>query len=172
MRMAVQCAGRKPSGSRRVPAGWLPSGMKARRSRHSQGSGQGGIWVPVEKAIRRVVIDERVISEPLHGTAPGPGIPERVPHWQQARILLVWLVFEPAEGSLALDSTCQPALGALIGYSVCEVGHVLVPDPRRQRINHDQVQLIEVDRRLPVDAGVGRPERDLSRVRVDSQWCS
>jgi len=67
----------------------LPRGTKARRSRHSQGSGQGGIWVPVKKATRRVVINERVISEPLHGTAPGAGIPEGVPHWQQVRTLLV-----------------------------------------------------------------------------------
>jgi hypothetical protein len=30
-----------------------------------------------------------------------------------------------------------------------------------------QVQLVEVDRRLPVDAGIGAPERDLSGPRVD-----
>jgi hypothetical protein len=82
-------------------------------------------------------------------------------------MLFVELVFEPAERSLALDSAGQPAPGAFLGYSVGEVGHVLVPDPGRQRIDDDQVQLIEVDRRLSVDAGVGRPEGDLSRVRVD-----
>ena len=76
-------------------------------------------------------------------------------------------VFEPAEGSLALDSPCQPAAGALIGDSVGEVGHVLVPDPGRQRLDDDQVQFIEVDWGLPVDTGVSGPERDLSRVRVD-----
>jgi hypothetical protein len=79
----------------------------------------------------------------------------------------VELVFEAAEGSLAPDRTCQPAPGTFIGYPVGEVGHVLVPDPGRQRVDDDQVQLVEVDRRLAVDAGVGRPERDLSRVRVD-----
>ena len=117
-----------------------------------------------KEAVRRAVVNERVISEPLHGPAPGPGVPEGVPRWQQVRVFLVEFVFEPAEGSLALDRPCQPATGALIGYCVGEVGHVLVPDPGRQRIDDDQVQLIEVDRRLPVNAGVGRPERDLSRV--------
>ena len=65
------------------------NGTKARRPRHSQGSGQGGIWVPVKKANRRIVINERVISEPLHGTALGTGIPVGVPHWQQVRTPLV-----------------------------------------------------------------------------------
>jgi hypothetical protein len=82
-------------------------------------------------------------------------------------MLLVELVFEPAEGSLAPDRTCQPAPGTFIGYPIGEVGHVLVPDPGRQRVDDDQVQLVQADRRLAVDAGVGRPERDLSRVRVD-----
>lgn len=61
----------------------------------------------------------------------------------------------------------SPASGAFIGDPVGEVGHVLVPDPEWQRIDDDQVQLVEVDWRLPVDAGVGRPERDLAGVRVD-----
>jgi hypothetical protein len=123
--------------------------------------------VPVKEAIRGVVINEGVISQPLHGPALGPGVPEGVPGGQQVGMLFVELVFEPAEGSLALDSPCQPAPGALIGDSVGEVGHVLIPDPGRQRLDDDQVQLIEVDRRLPVNAGVSRPERDLDRVRVD-----
>ena len=61
----------------------------------------------------------------------------------------------------------QPAPGVLIGDPVGEVGHVLVPDPGRQRLDDDQVQFLEVNWCLPVDAGVSRPERDLSRVRVD-----
>jgi hypothetical protein len=61
----------------------------------------------------------------------------------------------------------SPAPGAFIGSCLGEVGHVLVPDPGRQWIDADQVQLLEVDRRLAVDAGVGRPERDLSGLWVD-----
>src|SRR5579859_7058426 len=92
----------------------------------STGSGQGGIWVPGQEAIRRAAVNEGVISQPLHGPAPGPGVPERVPHWQQVRVLLVELVFEPAEGPLALDRTGQPAPGTFIGYPLGEVGHVLI----------------------------------------------
>ena len=39
--------------------------------------------------------------------------------------------------------------------------------PGGQRVEDGQVQLIEVGRRLAVDAGAGRPEHDLSRARVD-----
>ena len=133
----------------------------------SAASGQGGIWVPGQEAVRIAVVNEGVISQPLHGPSPGPGVPERVSRWQQVWVLPVELVFEPAEGSLALDRPCQPAPGPFVGYPIGEVGHVLVPDPGRQRADDDQVQLVEVDRRLAVDAGVGRPERDLSGVRVD-----
>ena len=36
----------------------------------------------------------------------------------------------------------------------------------------DQVQLVEVDGGLSVDAGVSRPERELSGLRSISHWCS
>ena len=39
--------------------------------------------------------------------------------------------------------------------------------PGGQRVEDGLVQLIEVGRRLAVDAGAGRPEHDLSRARVD-----
>jgi hypothetical protein len=83
-----------------------------------------------------LIADERVIGQPLDGTAPGADIAERVPRRQQVRILLVEFVFEPAEGSLALDGPCQPAPGAFIGNCFGEVGHVLVPDTGRQWIEH------------------------------------
>ena len=130
-------------------------------------SGQDGICVPVKEATRRIGIDERTIGQPLHGAAPGAGIPEGVPGRQQVRVLLMELIFEPAEGPLALDSPRQPPPGSLICDSVGKVSHILIPDPGRQRIDDNQVQLIEVGRRLPVDAGTGRPEHDLSGARVD-----
>ena len=68
---------------------------------------QGGIWVPGQKALGGFVVDEGVLSEPLHRSAPGTGIVEGVPHWHQIWIILVEFVFEPAECSLALDGACQ-----------------------------------------------------------------
>jgi hypothetical protein len=63
--------------------------MTVRRSAASTGSGQGGIWVPGQEAIRRAVVNEGVISQPLHGPAPGPGVPERVPRLAAGPVLLV-----------------------------------------------------------------------------------
>jgi hypothetical protein len=79
----------------------------------------------------------------------------------------VEFVFEAAEGALALDGPQEPAPRAFIGNGLGELGHVLVPAPGRQRVDADQVQLVEVDRRLPVDPGIRRPAGDLSGLRVD-----
>src|SRR6266496_670659 len=128
-------------------------------------SGQVWIWVAGQEPAACLIVDERVVGEPLDGAAPGAGIAEGVPRRQQVRMLLVELVFEPAEGSLALDGPCQPAPGLFIGNRLGEVRHVLVPDPGRQRVDADQVQVVEVDRRLTVDAGIGRPEHDLPGLR-------
>jgi hypothetical protein len=114
--------------------------------------------VPGQEAIRGAVVNQGILSQPLHGPAPGPGAPKGIPRRQKIRMLLVELVSEPAEGSLALDRTCQPAPGTFIGYPIGEVGHVLVPDLGRQRVDDDQVQFVEVGRLLAVDAGVGCPE--------------
>lgn len=83
------------------------------------------------------------------------------------RIFVVQFGFEPAEGSTALDGPCQSPTGFLVGDLFCEVGHVLVPDVGRQRIDADQVQLVEVHRCLAIDAGVGRPEHDFTSLWVD-----
>jgi hypothetical protein len=119
------------------------------------------------EAAGAVIIDQRIVGEPSDGATLGAGIAERVPRRQQVRILSVQLIFEAAESALALDGPREPASGPFIGDGFGEVGHVLVPDPSGQRVDADQIQLIEVDRRLAVDAGVGRPERDLSGLRVD-----
>ena len=54
-----------------------------------------------QKAAGSIVIDERIVGQPLDGTALGANIAERVPRRQQIRILLVELVPEPAEGAFA-----------------------------------------------------------------------
>src|SRR5947207_1822504 len=51
---------------------------------------------------------------------------------------------EPAEGALALDGPREPSSGALVADPLGEVGHVLVPDIGRQRIEIDQVHGLEV----------------------------
>jgi hypothetical protein len=58
-----------------------------------------------------VVIDERVAGRPSDGPAAGADIAERVPRWQQVRVLIVELVAEAAEGAVALDGRCRSAPG-------------------------------------------------------------
>jgi len=77
------------------------------------------------------------------------------------------LDFEPAEGALAPDRPRQSPPGSLVADLIGEVGHVLVPDGGRQRINADQVELVEAGGGLAVDPGAGRPENDFSGLRVD-----
>jgi hypothetical protein len=132
-----------------------------------KGSGQIGIWMADHEAVGGVVIDDRIVGQPLDGLALGADIAERIPRCEQVRIRIVELVPESAKGAFALDGPRQPAPGAFIGDGFGEVGHVLVPDPGWQWIDADQVQFVEVDRCLPVDAGVGCPEGDLSGLRVD-----
>jgi hypothetical protein len=51
------------------------------------------------------------MSELSDGLAPGADIAERVPRWQQVRILIVQLAPEAAKGAFALDGPCQSAPG-------------------------------------------------------------
>jgi len=67
---------------------------------HRQGSGEVWIWVAGQEAVGRLVVNERVVGQPLDGTAPGAGIPEGVARRQQVRMVPVQLVLEPAERSL------------------------------------------------------------------------
>jgi hypothetical protein len=90
-----------------------------------------------------------------------------VPRRQQLRKLLVQFGSEPAEGAFALDSTRQPPSGSLVADVSGELSHVLVRDGGRQRIDAEQVQLVEVHGRLAVDSGVGGPEHDFSGLGVD-----
>jgi hypothetical protein len=90
-----------------------------------------------------------------------------VPGRQQVRVILVQAIFEPAERTLALDGPDQAAPGSLVVDAVSKIGHVLVPHVRGQRLDRDQIQLVQVDRRATIDPAVLRPEHDLSGLRVD-----
>jgi len=101
-----------------------------------------------------------------HSTA-GPGVAEGVPRGQRVRVLLLQLGFEPAEGALALDSPRQSPPGSLVADLIGEVGHVLVADVGRHRIDADQIQLVKVNGGLAIDSGVGCPEHHFPGLWVD-----
>lgn len=125
------------------------------------------IGVVIEKPRGCVVVDERVVDEPVDRAALGAGLAEGVPRGQQVRILLVQHVFETTKGALALNGSRQPASGSVIAGPLGEVGHVLVPDVGREGVDADQIQVIEVDGCLAVDTGVGSPEHDLPGLGID-----
>jgi hypothetical protein len=96
------------------------------------------------------------------------GMATRVSHWFSGalRIFPCWV----ANGTLG-----QPVLDGIDYRFILshEVGHVLVPDPGRQRVDGNQVriELVEVDRIVAVDSIVGRQERDVSAARIDQPRC-
>jgi hypothetical protein len=92
---------------------------------------------------------------------------EGVPRRNQIRVLLKQLVFEPTKGSPASDGPPQPTPSSVITDPLGEVSHVRVPNRRGERVDRHQIQFIEIDRVLPVDPGVRRPERDLAGPRID-----
>src|SRR6185437_2350593 len=89
--------------------------LPATLNRACQSSGQFWIRVTGQEAFGRLVVDERVLDQPLDGPAPGPGIGEGVPDRQQVRISLVELILEPAERSPALNGPRQPPPGPFVG---------------------------------------------------------
>ena len=92
---------------------------KGYRCKWLSGSRHGGLGVLVEETRDRVVVDERVVGEPFDRAAVGTGVAEGVPRRQQARVLVIHLGFEPAEGALALESprNSPPRAPA---FSLCE----------------------------------------------------
>jgi hypothetical protein len=80
------------------------------------------------------------------------------------RVVVVQAIFESAECALALYGSGQDAAGSQIADADGEVGHVLVPHVGRQRLDREQIQLVEVDRGLTVDPAVLGPE--LGNLRV------
>ena len=120
-----------------------------------------------EEMLAGGLIDEPLVQQPFDGSALGPRVTEGLPHRYQIRVFLIKLVLEPAESSPTSDGPPQPAPGGVVTDPFGEVGHVLVPDIGGKRIDWNQIQLVELDRVLPIDACINRPERDLASPWVD-----
>ncbi len=82
-------------------------------------------------------------------------------------MVLIKLVLEPTEPSPPLKRPGQAPAGRIVADALSETGHVLIPDVRRDRIDGNEVQLVDLDGVLAVDACVAGPERHLSRSRVE-----
>src|SRR5262245_51756737 len=89
-----------------------------------------------------------------------------MPGGQEVRVLLVQFVLEPAECAATVDRPRESPTGAVVADLLDKVGHVLIPDMGGQRIDSDQVQLVEINRIAPVNPEVAGPEHDLTSLRV------
>ncbi|WP_295696897.1 hypothetical protein [Lapillicoccus sp.] len=114
-----------------------------------------------------VLGDQVSFEEPVDGAAPGSDVAEGVLRRDQLGKLLVELVLEPTERSRPLKRPGQASSSRTVTEALSEVDHVLVPDVRRDRFDGNEVQLVDLDGVLAIDACVARPERDLARARVE-----
>jgi hypothetical protein len=103
------------------------------------------------------LVDDVIVDEPSNGAPLRAGVAEGVPGRKQLWVLLVELVFESPERPFPPERSGESASCALIADSVSEVGHVLVPHVRRQRLDPDQINLVQVDGMFPVQPAVLGP---------------
>lgn len=78
-----------------------------------EGSGQVWIWVAGQEAVGGLIVDERVVGQPLDRAAGGTGVEEGVPRREQAGMLLVEMIFEPSMLVSAVQNTISPVCGLI-----------------------------------------------------------
>jgi hypothetical protein len=117
--------------------------------------------------VRGPVVDESLVQQPLDGSPLGSNITKRVPHRNQPGVVLIDLVLESSERSAPLERQRQMSGGVSVADALSEVSHVLVPNMGGERVDENEIQLVDLDGVLSVDARVAGPERHLARTRVD-----
>ena len=130
-------------------------------------SGDAGVWVVVRELLSGVVFDESSLPQPLDGPALGSGITHGVPRRNQFGVMFIDLALEPSERCLTLQRLAQSSASGAVADAVGKIGHVLKPHVGRKGVYGDEIQLVEFDRVLPVDARVAGPVRHLASARVD-----
>jgi hypothetical protein len=119
------------------------------------------------KLLRGAFVDESLVKQPLDSTALGSGVTQGVPRRNQLGMTFIDLVLESAERSPTLQRLGQLSPDNAVADAVSEVGHVLKPHIRRERVDEEEVELVDLDWVLPVDACVAGPEHYLARARVN-----
>ena len=126
-----------------------------------------GIWVVGRELLGGAVVDESLVKQPLDGPALGSNITQGMPRRNQFGVVFIELVLESSERSPPLQRLCQASAGRAVADAVSKVGHVLIPHVGRERVDENEIQLVDLDGVLPVDARVAGPERHPARLRVD-----
>ncbi len=117
--------------------------------------------------LRGAVVDESLVEQPLDGPALGSNITQGVPRRNQFGVVFMDLVLESSERSSPLQRLGQAPADRDVAEAVGKVGHVPKPHIGRERIDGDEIELVDLDGVLPVDARVGGPEHHLTGSRVD-----
>jgi len=130
-------------------------------------SGETGLWVVGRELLSGVLVDEALIQKPIDGAVLGSKVTEGVPRRDQLGMVLIELVLEPAKRSRPLKRRGQALSSRTVADAPSEVGHVLIPDVRRERLDGNEVQLIDLDGVLAIDACIPGPERHLACSRVE-----
>jgi hypothetical protein len=117
--------------------------------------------------LRCAVVDESLVKQPPDGPALGSNITQGVPRRNQFGVVFMELVLKSPERPPPLQRLGQASASCAVADAVSEVGHVLKPHVGRERIDDDEIELVDLDGVLPVDARVAGPERHLARLRVD-----
>ena len=119
----------------------------------------------VRQSAGGIFFDQSLVHQPVDGAGSCPGLTELLPDRDQLRMAFIQFVPEAPERSPPGQCAAQAAPGGPVADALGEVDHVPVPDVGRQRVDQDQVQLIEVDRVLTVDSRIAGPEDHIARLR-------
>lgn len=82
-----------------------------------------------------IVPDESLVEQPFDCSTISPSVMEGVPRRNQIWVLLEQFVLEPTKGSPASDGPLQPPPRSVVTDPLCEVSHVRVPNPGRERVD-------------------------------------
>lgn len=104
-----------------------------------------GIWMFARALLCRLEVNESLVKEPVHGSAPGSNITQGVPRRDQVGVMFIDLVLESSKGSPRLKGPGQTSADCAVADALNEIGHVLKPHVGRERIDRDEIEFVEFD---------------------------
>ena len=119
------------------------------------------------KLLRKVLVNESLVEQPLDGSALRSNTAKAVPRRDQFGMVFIEFVLESSKGAAPLQGPFQASTDRSVADTFCEVGHVPKPHVGWKRIDGNEIQFVNFDGVLPVDSRVAGPERHLTGSWVD-----